>query len=142
MAAKVLDAGDGKLVISGSNSEEVSAELARYISRGAKVITEVKALGTSWIGACTLPSLGQADNTQSLSIRDFEPAAKIDEGPCKVEELGLKRIVRGPSKALVEAKCEELKRFGAAVELPPEQEGSEWVAVLDTGGPQNTGFKW
>ncbi len=143
-AVKVLDAGD-KLLLSGGRSIDVAAALARYVKKGAREVTPVCQVGASWTAACTFPPKGM-DDTQSLSLAEVSKAgaAKPDapDDGCRVEELGFKRIVYGPSLLAVKLRIEHLKQFGAHQVGEIEEAEGEWVAVCDTGGAANTGYKW
>ena len=65
-----------------------------------------------------------------------------DDSLCSVEEVGFKRIVRGPTRTAVDAKVEEMIRFGATPIGDIEEIDGQWVAMCDTAGIQNTGFRW
>lgn len=119
---KILDAG-AKLLLSGTDAEEIRSVLHDFIRRGAKVVSPPTQLGGKWIAACTHP-------------------VRSDGGPCKVEELGFKRIVTGPSRSLVRLKAEELVEMGATMIGDVEDVDGVWTALCDTAGPQNTGFRW
>ena len=54
-------------------------------------------------------------------------------------KLGLKRIVTGPTKASVQLTVAEM---GAALIGDIEEIDGTWTAVCDTGGTQNSGFRW
>ena len=66
----------------------------------------------------------------------------LDGDRCKVEELGFKRIVTGPSRSLVRLKAEELVQMGATMIGDVEDVDGTWTALCDTGCMQNTGFRW
>ena len=117
---KILGAGE-KVVLSGTDSEEVKSVLRDYIGSGAKVVAPPVRLGGEWVAACTFPIQSHwADRT-------------------KVEKLGLKRIVTGPTKASVQLRVADM---GATLIGEIEEIDGTWTAVCDTGGTQNTGFKW
>jgi hypothetical protein len=78
-------------------------------------------LGSEWVAACTFPI--QSDWAEKT----------------KVEKLGLKRIVTGPTKASVQLTVAEM---GAALIGDIEEIDGTWTAVCDTGGTQNSGFRW
>lgn len=119
---KILDAGT-KLLLSGTDAEEIRSVIHDFIRRGAKVVSPPVQLGGKWIAACT-------------------PPVQADGDPCKVEELGFKRIVTGPSRSLVRLKAEELVQMGATMIGDVEDVDGVWMALCDTAGPQNTGFRW
>ena len=135
---KVFDAGD-RLLLSGTNAEEVQQALDRHVERGAKVVTRLCQVGRSWTAACTLPPKpGSADDTTTLSLAEIRKAAvqearyDTNDG-CRIEELGLKRMVFGPSRLALERRIEHLQQFGAQLLGEIEQIDEEWVAVLDMG---------
>jgi hypothetical protein len=143
---KILDAGT-KLLLSGTDAEEIRSVLHDFIRRGAKVVTPPTQLGGKWIAACTVPIQSHpADRSDTLHLADLAKLrpeeASADGDPCKVEELGFKRIVTGPSRSLVRLKAEELVQMGATMIGDVEDVDGVWTALCDTGGMQNTGFRW
>lgn len=143
---KILDAG-AKLLLSGSDAEEIRSVLHDFIRRGAKVVSPPTQLGGKWIAACTPPIESHpADKTDTLQLADLaspQPAEAAEGGdPCKVEKLGFKRIVTGPSRSLVRLKAEELVQMGATMIGDVEDVDGTWMALCDTAGPQSTGFRW
>jgi hypothetical protein len=143
---KILDAGT-KLLLSGTDAEELRSVLHDFIRRGAKVVSPPTQLGGKWIAACTVPLQSHpADKTDTLQLADLaspQPAEAAEGGdPCKVEKLGFKRIVTGPSRSLVRLKAEELVQMGATMIGDVEDVDGTWTALCDTGGMQNTGFRW
>jgi hypothetical protein len=117
---KILGAGE-KVVLSGTDREEVKSVLRAYVGRGAKVVAPPALLGIEWVAACTFPIQSRsADKT-------------------KVEELGFKRIVTGPTKASVQLRVADM---GATLIGDIEELDGTWTAACDTGGTQSTGFKW
>jgi len=144
--AKVLDAG-GKLMVSAPTAAEVEATLSDYVSRGAKIVTPVTQVGKDWVAACTIPAtLKDMDSTQTLQFSDvaqaLETQSTMPDDGCRVVEMGFKRIVYGPSRLIVQRRVEEMKQFGAQLLGDIEEENGEWVAVCDTGGANNPGFRW
>jgi hypothetical protein len=98
-------------------------------------------LGGKWVAACTVPIQSHpADKSDTLHIADL--ASPEDDDPCKVEELGFKRIVTGPTRGLVRLKVEEMVHMGATLIGDVENVDGKWTALCDTGGVQNTGFRW
>jgi len=144
-AARVLDAGD-KLLVSGSRSIDVEAALAAYLARGAKLVTPLCQVGNAWAAACTIPPRTQSlEETQSLKLADAKGAATKGPEPedgCRIEELGFKRIVYGPSPVALKIRLEHMKQFGAEVISEIEEIDGEWVAVCDVGSAKNTGYRW
>ena len=60
---------------------------------------------------------------------------KFAMGACRVETLGLKRIVTGPTREGVGAKVEELMQLGAVLVGDIECVDGRWTAVCDTSDP-------
>ncbi|HEX9881040.1 MAG TPA: hypothetical protein VGA65_00885 [Hyphomicrobium sp.] len=143
---KILDAG-AKLLLSGADAEELRAVLHDFIRRGAKVVSPPMQLGGKWVTACTVPTQSHpADKSDTLHVADLASPrpekASGDDDPCKVEALGLKRIVTGPTRGLVRLKVEEMVDMGATMIGDVENVDGTWTALCDTGGMQNTGFRW
>jgi hypothetical protein len=143
---KILDAGT-KLLLSGTDAAEIRSVLHDFIRRGAKVVSPPTQSGGKWIAACTVPIQSHpADKTDTLQLADLaspqREEASEGDGPCKVETLGFKRIVTGPSRSLVRLKAEELVQMGATMIGDVEDVDGTWMALCDTAGPQNTGFRW
>lgn len=140
---KILDAG-ARLLLSGTDADAVKAALYDLLQRGAKVVSPLARLGGHWVAACTPPIHAHpADSTDTLQFAS--PAAPQPEeasDPCKVESLGFKRIVTGPSRSLVRLKAEELVQMGATLIGDVELVDGAWTALCDTGGEQNPGFRW
>ena len=144
---KVSDAGTKRL-ISGMEAAAVQAVLNDHLARGSKVLTPLSKLGSRWVVACTLPVTAHpADQTATLNLtespRPRDPYANDDDGVCRIEKVGFTWIVRGPTKVEVQARAEELVHLGAKLdgEINLDENG-QWVAICDTGGSQNTGFRW
>jgi hypothetical protein len=144
---KILDAGTKRL-ISGPEAAHVEAALNDHLARGSKLVTPLGKLGSIWIAACTVPvKVHPADQTATLNLTEFprprDPYADEDDGVCRIEKVGFTWIVRGPTKVEVQARAEELVDLGAKLvgEIEIAEDG-QWTATCDTGGSQNTGFRW
>lgn len=144
---KILDAGSKRL-ISGMEAAPVQAALNDHLARGSRIVTPLSKIGSTWIGACTVPAEELPDDqTATLNLTDSpaesDPYAEEVDGECRIEKVGFKRIVRGPTKVAVKAKVEELVQFGAKLlgEIEVEEDG-RWAATCDIGGSQNTGYRW
>lgn len=109
----MFDAGSN-LIVSGFRRSSVEEALNRLAAEGAGVISPIARVGNKWIASCT--------------------HAKAPIHACKVEELGLTRIVTGPSREAVAAKVEDLVRQGAVQVGEIEFTDGAWSAVCDTGG--------
>jgi hypothetical protein len=146
-AVKILDAGTKRL-ISGIEAAAVEKVLNDHLARGAKIVTPLGKLGSTWIAACTVPvETHPADQTATLNLTEFpaprDPYANEDDGVCRIEKVGFTWIVRGPTKVEVQARAEELVHLGAKLEGEIKvAEDGQWEAICDTGGSQNTGFRW
>lgn len=144
---KVLDAA-GKLLLSGSRAEDVAKTLADYLQQGAKLVTPLYQVGKSWTAVCTMPPKAEGpDQTQTLSLAGIAAAqtAALDEEPedgCRVEKLGFKRIIYGPSARAVRMRIEFLQQYGAELVGDVEEFDGEWTAVCDLGDAKNTGYRW
>jgi hypothetical protein len=112
-AARVFDAG-ASLIVSGLSKSSVQAALANLVREGAQVLSEVSPLGEKWMASCTHP--------------------KIPVDSCKVEKIGLMRVVTGPTREAVDDKVRELREFGATLVSETEFNDGVWTAVCDTGG--------
>ena len=112
-AAHVFDAGP-HLIVSGYDRVKVARELDRLAASGARAVSPVTQVGDKWIVTCEHP--------------DSRP------GQCRVETLGYKRIVTGPTRMAVADKVSELEQLGDRLVGEIEQFGEEWTAVCDTGG--------
>ena len=148
MTVKILDAGGGKVMLSGDDRAEVEAALQRYLDQGAKSIAAVTQVGRTWVAGCTPPAkVERLDDAETLGLSNLRPVqsnkqATDDDSLCSVEEIGFKRIIRGPTRTAVNAKVEELTHFGATPIGHIEEIDGQWVAMCDTASIQNTGFRW
>ena len=139
---KILDAGAG-LMLSGRDFVATRSALDDLVRRGAKVVSPLTQLGSSWVAACTPPIHSHpADTTDTLQLTGPAAAPAADSDSCKVVTLGFKRIVTGPSRSVVRLKAEELVEMGATLVGDVENVDGTWTALCDTGGVQNTGFRW
>lgn len=144
--AKILDAGD-KILISGASAAVVEEALGKYLKDGARLVSPPSQVGSTWMAACGIPrSQKNMDDTQSLSLKDVKLAAlnaieDANDG-CRVEELGFKRIIYGPTALAVKLRVDHLRSFGAEVVSEAEESDGEWVAVCDVGDAKNTGYRW
>ena len=111
--AKVFDAG-ANLIVSGSSRSSVQEALANLAREGAQVVSQINHIGDKWIASCTHP--------------------KVPVGACKVEQLGLMRVVTGPTREAVDDKVRELLQFGAKLVSEAECTDGVWTAVCDTAG--------
>ena len=145
MTVKILDAGGDKLMLSGNDRPEVAAALQRYLDRGSKVITQVSRVGQIWVAACTTPkSANSADETTTLRLSDIQDAQQAneeDDGGCRIENIGFKRMITGPSLEAVKKKVDEVIRFGGTAIGEIEELDGQWMALCDTASISDTGFR-
>jgi len=111
--AKVLDAGSN-LIISGPSRASVQAALDGLARNGARQISPITQVSNKWMATCEHP--------------------QVATSACKVQSLGFKKIVTGPTKEAVGAKLGELVRFGAVPVGEMHFANGLWTAVCDTGG--------
>lgn len=144
---KVLDAGE-KILISSEDQKLVEKTLARYLVRGSIQISALTQVGKSWVASCSIPTRSAGlDDTQSLKFADLAAyGARTDSGVpvdgCRVEEVGLKRLVYGPTRRAVEIRVAHITQYGGQIVGEIEQQGEEWIAICDFGDAKNTGYKW
>jgi class 3 adenylate cyclase len=112
-AARVFDAGP-HVIVSGYDRVKVARERDRLVAAGARAVAPIAQVGEKWMVTCEHP--------------DSRP------GQCRVETLGFKRIVTGPTRRAVADKVSELEQVGDRLVGEIEQYGEEWTAVCDTGG--------
>jgi hypothetical protein len=82
------------------------------VAKGATALSVPCQVGAKWYASCSHP--GQ----QNIE--------------CKVENVGLKRVVTGPSRQAVAAKVADLVSFGAKLVGEIEEIDGRWTAVCDT----------
>ena len=112
-AAHLFDAGP-HMIVSGYDRAKVAHERDKLVAAGARAISPIAQVGEKWMVTCEHP--------------DSRP------GQCRVETLGFKRIITGPTRMAVADKVSELEQTGDRLVGEIEQYGEEWTAVCDTGG--------
>jgi hypothetical protein len=110
--AKVHDAG-ANLMISGATRASVEAALRRLEAAGSSVTSPPTQVGDKWFAGCTHPGPVQEE--------------------CKVERVGLKRMVTGPTRQSVAERVQELVAFGDRLEGEIEEIDGVWTAICDSG---------
>jgi hypothetical protein len=108
--AKVVDTGTA-LMISGSRPA-VEAALRDLVAKGAAALSVPSQVGAKWYASCSHPGQQQRE--------------------CKVENVGLKRVITGPSRAAVADKVADLVSYGAKLVGEIEEIDGRWTAVCDT----------
>jgi|GEM_PF-1148275 len=109
--ANVFDAGNN-LIISGYTEASVNAALAELTAQGARALSPATKVSNKWIATSE------------------HPKVKIAE--CKVVDLGISRVITGPTRESVAAKVDELASLGYQVVQDIEQAGSMWTAVCES----------
>jgi hypothetical protein len=107
--AQVFDAGTHYLV-SGYSEASVREAVEKLIAGGARLIAPLSQMGRKWLASVTNPRL-------AIEAR--------------VEEMGFKRVITGPTKEAVQLKVEDLVERGSTVVQPPELADGVWTAVCE-----------
>jgi adenylate/guanylate cyclase family protein len=108
--AKVVDTGTA-LMISGSRIA-VEVAMRDLVAKGAAALSVPSQVGAKWYASCSHPGQQNVE--------------------CKVENVGLKRVITGPSRQAVAAKVADLVSFGAKLVGEIEEIDGRWTAVCDT----------
>jgi len=108
---KIADTGTA-LMISGSSRAGVEAAVRDLVAKGATALTAASQVGAKWYASCSHPGTKQ-----------FE---------CRVEHVGLKRVITGPTREAVADKVADLTSFGAKLVGEIEEVDGRWTAVCDT----------
>ncbi|HUG21629.1 adenylate/guanylate cyclase domain-containing protein [Piscinibacter sp.] len=106
---RISDAGS-HFIISGTTRERVAATLERLTADGARLLAEPTIVGARWMATC----------------ENRRHAVRVS-----VEQFGLKSIVSGPTREVVEAKVRELLQFGASMVQEIECVDGVWTAVCE-----------
>ena len=109
--AKVVDTGTA-LMISAGSLASVEAALHDLVAKGASALSVPSQVGAKWYASCT------------------HPGEKHSE--CKVEHVGLKRVITGSSRAAVADKVADLVSYGAKLVGEIEEVDGRWTAICDT----------
>jgi class 3 adenylate cyclase len=107
--AQVFDAGTHYLV-SGYSKEGVNEAVGKLAAKGAVLISPASQVGRKWLASVTNPKLAVE---------------------AKVEELGFKRVITGPTKESVELKLDDLIERGSKLVQAPELADGVWTAVCE-----------
>ena len=111
--AQVFSAGS-HFIVSGRSELSVLTALEELGKTGSKVLSPISKVGNKWIATCDHPAAAASG--------------------CKVEELGLMRIVTGPTRDAVSDKVQELVDRGARLVHDLEQARGVWTAVCEVSG--------
>lgn len=109
--ASVFDAGNN-LIISGYTERSVRKALDELAALGARALSPATKVSNKWFATCEHP--------------------QIQMTACKVTDLGVSRIVTGPTREAVAAKVDELSQFGYKLVHDIEQAGGVWTAVCES----------
>jgi class 3 adenylate cyclase len=107
--ARVSDAGS-HFIVSGSTRQSVDAVLERMAREGVKLLSPPALVGARWMATC---------ENRRHAVR------------ASVEQFGLKSVISGPTREVVEAKVGELLQFGAALVQEIECVDGVWTAVCE-----------
>jgi hypothetical protein len=107
--ASVFDAGTHYLV-SGYTKEGVNDAVAKLVAKGAKLISPLSQVGRKWLASVSNPQLAVE---------------------AKVEELGFKSIITGPTRESVQVKLNDLIDRGRTLVQEPELADGVWTAVCE-----------
>lgn len=106
---KIFDAGT-HLIVSGF-SESVVRDLVRKLeAEGHKLLSPIVQVGSKWLASVSNPKLAVE---------------------ARVEELGFKRVITGPTRESVQLKLQDLVERGSTVLQPPELADGVWTAVCE-----------
>jgi hypothetical protein len=96
--------------VSGYSEESVRDAVEKLIAGGAKLIAPLSQMGRKWLASVTNPRL---------------------EIEARVEEMGFKRVITGPTEEAVQLKLRDLVERGSTVVQPPELADGVWTAVCE-----------
>jgi hypothetical protein len=107
--AQVFDAGTHYMV-SGYSEASVNEAVQKLAAKGCKLISPISRVGSKWLASVDNPKLAVE---------------------ARVEELGFKRIITGPTKEAVELKLRDLVGRGSSLVQPPELADGVWTAICE-----------
>jgi class 3 adenylate cyclase len=107
--AQVFDTGTHYMV-SGYSEASVNEAVERLAAKGCKLIAPVARVGSKWLASVDNPRLAVE---------------------ARVEELGFKRIITGPTKESVQVKLLDLVARGSTLVQPPELADGVWTAICE-----------
>jgi hypothetical protein len=108
--AKVVDTGAALMISGGRAAVEIA--LREFVAKGSTALSVPSQVGARWYATCTHPGQSQVE--------------------CKVENVGFKRVITGPSRQIVTAKVADMVSFGAKLVGEIEEIDGRWTAVCDT----------
>lgn len=108
--AQVFSTGS-HFIVSGPTQMSVLSALEELAKTGSKALSPISKIGNKWLATCDQPTA---------------------TGPVsKVEEIGLMRIVTGPTREAVAEKLQELLDRGARLVHDIESTSGVWTAVCE-----------
>ena len=107
--AQVFDAGSHYMV-SGYSEESVRDAVQKLVAGGGKLIAPLSQMGRKWLASVSNPKL------------DVE---------ARVEEMGFKRVITGPTREAVQLKVQDLVERGSTLVQEPELADGVWTAVCE-----------
>jgi class 3 adenylate cyclase len=107
--AQVFDAGTHYMV-SGYSEASVNEAVQKLAAKGCRLISPISRVGSKWLASVDNPKLAVE---------------------ARVEELGFKRIITGPTKEAVELKLRDLVGRGSSLVQPPELADGVWTAICE-----------
>ena len=110
--ARVVDTGTA-LMISGNSRTSVELALRQLEAKGGIPLSAASQVGAKWYASCSHP--GHTGHVE-----------------CKVEYVGLKRVITGPTRDAVASKVAELTSFGAKLVGDIEEIDGRWTAICDS----------
>ncbi len=109
--ASVFDAGSN-LIISGYTEQSVNKALADLAAQGARALSPATKVSNKWLATSE------------------HPRAKAAE--CKVVDVGMTRVITGPTREAVTVKVDDLATLGYKLVQDIEQAGGVWTAVCES----------
>jgi class 3 adenylate cyclase len=106
---RVFDAGT-HLVISGSAEPAVREMVRKLEAEGHRLISTVVQVGSKWLASVSNPKLAVE---------------------ARVEQIGFKRVITGPTKEAVQLKLQDFVERGSTLLQPPEFADGVWTAVCE-----------
>jgi class 3 adenylate cyclase len=106
---RLFDAGT-HLVVSGFSEAAVRETIGKLEADGHRLLSPVVQVGSKWLASVSNPQLAVE---------------------AKVEQLGYKRIITGPTRESVALKLDDLVERGSKVVQAPELSDGVWTAVCE-----------
>jgi hypothetical protein len=107
--AQVFDAGTHYMV-SGYSRDSVHEAVEKLVAKGGKLISPLAQVGRKWLASVSNPQLAVE---------------------ARVEALGFKRVITGPTRESVELKLRDLMERGSTLVQEPELADGVWTAICE-----------